>query len=138
LKGQCGAQRAEAPVEPPEGMVKLGWSLVAGGEVLPYSGVDCDQIARVAQSGAFQFPRNFRHVVYQRLAGRVVAHELVHVLLRTREHHATPLGRSPLNPASLGFDAALEPAEIAALRQLAKPGPERLIAGRGLFFGKPN
>src|SRR4051812_890028 len=78
--GKC---KLEFPqVAPSNGDITLGSTLVAGGRVLPYSDVQCDQV-RKAVSYAKQ---GDRQRALGLAMGRVVAHELYHFLANTTKH----------------------------------------------------
>lgn len=103
------------------GSLRLGWTAVNEGEVLPYATIDCDQIARVlASSRNPSVNRQLWPTIYARLAGRVLAHELIHVLLRSPEHSDSDCARSPLRSIDLDLQARLSDAEVAALKQIGR------------------
>ena len=133
LHGSCGsallrdAGDVEALREFP-----LGWTLVVGGEVLPTSLVDCDRIMRASlQIGLARSHPEWRNLLYVRLAGRVVAHELMHALLRISDHDGADLTRSPLRLEDFRRPLPrLTPAQITALRQIGSPSPTVSAGGR--------
>lgn len=120
MRGRCEVQLFENQSEPqPEPM--LGWTMLDHGAVVPYLVVDCDRIAGFLKSlplirrgGSPQW----LPALYARLAARVLAHELLHVLLRTTEHRDSELAGEKLKPSDLFFDARLHPAEAAALGRI--------------------
>jgi len=132
MRGVCDPNQSKRPEPGPDAKVHLGWTMVNDGEVLPYAVVDCDQITRVLSGAprrgtdfAFSAMYNFR-AMYNRLASRVLAHELMHVLLRTSEHHQSDCMRSPLRPIDLETEPRLQPSEIAALRRIMRARGETL------------
>ncbi len=133
MRGRCTPFRAvEATPQggTPEGGLSLGWTLIGNGEVLPFAVVSCDQIAVAMANMRAQMPnRQVFPSMYTRLAGRVVAHELMHTLLRTPEHHASDATRSPLHPADLDVQAQLRPEEVTALRGIARSQAPTLAQG---------
>jgi len=63
----------------------LGFSHEVDGEVLPFIEIQCDLIRDLVQSAtAAEGPRS--DLLLGRALGRVVAHELYHVLIKTRKH----------------------------------------------------
>ncbi len=126
MRGFCNPNRFQEPREARDQKAPLGWTMVNDGEVLPYAVVDCDRIRQVL-SGANRRSTDFPSpAVYYRLAGRVLAHELMHVLLRTSEHHQSDCMRSPLRATDLEAEPRLQPSEIAALRQIMRTRGETL------------
>jgi len=59
--------------------------------------------------------------MYWRLVGRVMAHELMHALLRRPGHDNTDCARPVIAAYDLHVEPRLHPSEIAALRNLWKP-----------------
>ena len=118
MHGRC--EPVEAAVTP-SGSDRLGWTNLSDGEVLPYAALDCDQIARVVASARGPLlKRQLWPTLYVRLASRVLAHELLHALLQTSDHHETDCARSTVRSADLGYRPQLDPTEIAALRQIGR------------------
>ena len=109
----------------------LGWTFVVGGEVMPNAMVDCDRITRASlQMGLARSHREWRDLLYVRLASRVIAHELMHTLLRISDHDGADLTRSPLQLEDLRPLPRLTPAQITALRQIGPPSPTVSAGGR--------
>jgi hypothetical protein len=133
LRGACRDVRAsDSRSEAPWRESTLGWTLVKDGKVLPYSILDCDQIARASQH--FHRHSSGLHswwTTHRRLAGLALAHELMHVLLQTRRHDAADLTHSPLRLDDLRIAPSFKPAQLAALRQIGHrcaAGPAALAA----------
>ncbi len=130
MRGRCSDHRVFEVREEPESRVDLGWTIVNDGEVIPYSVVDCDQIARVTRRTGQFSDRRLLPWLFLRLAARVTTHEILHVLLQTTEHHNTDFRRSPLDSSALLLDARLSHAEVAALRRLGRNPAGTAIAER--------
>ena len=97
------------------GKVVLGTSLVSDGQVLPFSEVECDQVRKTLayEERATEMDRQ---CALGRAMGRVVAHELYHVLACTTKHAGRGLARATqtlkgMVDGTLGFDKD-EAAEI--------------------------
>ena len=87
FRGKC-RQEFPALVEPyADAPVTLASTLVQDGHVLPFSEVQCDQVRRVLSYA----PGRERQGAFGLALGRVVAHELYHLLLNTTRHAATGL-----------------------------------------------
>jgi hypothetical protein len=69
--------------------------------VLPYSQVLCDQVRRVLPDVEFAVDRARGNLVLGRALGRVVAHELYHVLLGTTHHQSDGLAKGVQSPGDL-------------------------------------
>ena len=102
LSGTC---RADGPVAILGAQAEpLGRTQVVDGKVLPFAEVRCDSVrAVIARHLAFQ-PSYEREDVFGRALGRVLAHELYHILLRTTSHGTTGLARPVQSSADLVAD----------------------------------
>ena len=122
MRGCCDTLRPLNGGPAPDGSLPLGWTLISDGEVIPYAVVDCDHMARALAQPQIRIQnRQLLPGLYSRLASRVVAHELMHTLLRTADHHDGDCTRSPLRDVDLAREVRLEPNEVAALRQIGRP-----------------
>jgi len=79
--------------------VSLGFTYIMGGEPSPFSNIECD---RVRSSLGAQPGRG--DLAFGRALGRVLAHELHHVIDRTRRHTAAGYTRKSLTAADLVAD----------------------------------
>jgi len=115
FKGKCRVEGWNSPQGTDFGslgeVTRLGATQVSGGKVLPYSEVECDQIQKALAylpPGAGQKERQRAMGV---ALGRVVAHELYHVLASTTGHAARGLAKASqsledlIGPMQTGFDA---------------------------------
>jgi len=80
--GDCGvppwpAASAEGP---------LGSTYISDGTVLPFSDIACDRIATSVRSAILRVDREQAEILFGRAMGRVVAHELVHMVSRSAAH----------------------------------------------------
>jgi len=71
----------------------LGTTAVADGRVLPYSQVRCDAVRRLLPEIEYASDRRMGDAALGRVLGRVVAHELYHVVLGTVHHAASGLAK---------------------------------------------
>ena len=94
LRGVCETGRPIPAVslEP----VALGYTYILGGEPSPFSDIECDRVRNSLgpQSG-------HDDLAFGRALGRVLAHELHHVIDRTRRHTAKGYTRQSLSAAEL-------------------------------------
>jgi hypothetical protein len=132
LQGRCSAQRVS---DFRDGSLvngsPLGRTYVMDGEVIPHAEVDCDQVARaLAEMRARLASHLLIANLHARLAGRVLGHEMMHILLETREHDAADFTRASLRLEDLQVGARLRPAQIAALQRIGKGTSGISLAGR--------
>jgi len=91
LRGSC-APPSDAILQ--STVVQLGSSAVADGKVLPFSWVDCTELARMLEPHLAIEDQERRDLVYGRAIARVLAHELYHVLGHTLVHTETGLTKA--------------------------------------------
>jgi hypothetical protein len=97
MRGVCDVG---GPLPPsPPGPLILGSTYLLGGEPSPFSDIECDRI----RSSLGAQPRGGGGA-FGRALGRVLAHELHHVIDRTRGHTATGYTRKSLSAADLIAD----------------------------------
>jgi hypothetical protein len=90
FKGAC--QSENIPMIQPEdepGAVAFGTTEVADGRILPYSEVRCDEVRK----SVTRFGWTQRQFAMGRALGRVVAHELYHVMSASAAHAASGLAK---------------------------------------------
>jgi hypothetical protein len=86
--GNCDPHQG-APVFQPGG---LGWTHMSDGQIIPFTDVDCDRI-RGFIGGRLSGSDSIRSKLLGRAIGRVVAHELYHILGRRAHHGSEAAGR---------------------------------------------
>ena len=93
LRGQCVADPpvVAAGVRPSEG-AQLGVTHISDGRILPIADVLCNAV-RDFVGPALRSSVHNRDELYGRALGRVLAHELYHILLQTVEHGPSGLSR---------------------------------------------
>jgi len=79
----------------------LGFTHEPDGEIIRFSEVDCDEIRNFVQPRLDHHNRIRAELVYGRALGRVLAHELYHVLTRTRTHGRTGVAKPALSASDL-------------------------------------
>lgn len=84
--------------------VPLGQTQVVDGEVLPFSDVRCDPVRKLIGRDLAIQPSYEREQLLGRALGRVLAHELYHILLRTTSHGTDGLARPAQTAADLMAD----------------------------------
>ena len=87
------------------------------GEVLPFTEVDCGHVIASVQGALWGDDFARRDYLMGRALGRVVAHELVHVLTRSGTHSADGVGQTGLSGKDLvGAPLRLSRADLERLR----------------------
>jgi hypothetical protein len=89
---------------PPKG-IKLAVTQISDGVVLPFSYVDCDQIAAFVEPAIRGVTRARADMLFGRAMGRVVAHELSHILSRSAAHGTYGVTEPALSVDQLTCDA---------------------------------
>jgi len=95
----------------------LGWTDIGDGRFLPFVHVDCARVRTFLQIGLLGYRPQDRESIYGRALGRVLAHELYHVLVVTDKHATRGVGKAEYSVTDLlAADFHLHEKEIEALR----------------------
>jgi hypothetical protein len=97
FKGDCQAAGLSGAAEPGA----LGWTHRSGGELLPFTSVDCDRIQRLMSRPLMSTDPRERNHTLGRAVGRVLAHELYHILGKTSGHGAGGVAKPYYSPREL-------------------------------------
>ncbi len=79
----------------------LGLTRTSNGQILPYSEVDCNQIRRLIGPALHGAPSREQESALGRALGRVVAHELYHILANTKSHDRCGVAKKSYSPNDL-------------------------------------
>jgi len=79
----------------------LASTAVSGGQIIPFSSLDCTSLTRVLSAPLASEPGARRDFLYGRAMARLLAHELYHVLLKTTDHSHEGLARPTFTAADL-------------------------------------
>ncbi len=85
LKGTCKMERF-VPLMDERG--PLAWTHSTDGTILPFAEVSCDRIANAVAGALWGGERKQANKLLGRAMGRVLAHELYHIIGKTHEHNA--------------------------------------------------
>jgi hypothetical protein len=98
FRGACNMEPA-----PPLGDERgyYGKTYVTDGSVLPFSEVECDKISSSIRPAMSRGQWRDRDSILGRALGRVLAHELFHMLAKTQHHAGEGVTKSALSPAQL-------------------------------------
>lgn len=92
FKGKCRVQPWVDEVEP--GDITLGSTLVSEGKVMPFTEINCEQVRKTLPYASTLVCDQERQCALGRALGRVVAHELYHVLAKTTAHAGKGLAKA--------------------------------------------
>ena len=136
FQGPCSLTASPVPI-PEQGNVPLASTPMVDGIVLPFSRIDCLALTRFLGPMLLREPPAQRTYYYGRAMGRLVAHELYHVLAQTRDHADAGVGKPCFTASDLVMDrfefesvalARLRPGRhdtASELRRTVEPGPGR-------------
>jgi len=130
LKGGCEPlqDREAAPLQ---GASALGSTLVVDGRVSPFGQVNCDIVTRYLNRALAGVPGSLRNQQLGRALGRVLAHELYHMLGETRDHAREGVAKPEFTVTELMAESfAFESAAAAALRASATLPPNDIDPSR--------
>ncbi len=133
FKGKCYSDNFQSEISdlaPYGETVALASTPLSRGRVQPFSRIECDQIRKCIGTSAGPGKKQ-RDVALGRAMGRVVAHELYHILVDTRKHAAHGVAK-PVQDASdlVSTGAEFDPAETD---KLSSP---RRVSGSSAFVPK--
>jgi hypothetical protein len=119
LNGTCGLPPGSPePAGPPPNGQSLATTSITDGRVLPFAAVNCGALTRTLSPDLVRESGGQRDFLYGRAMGRVIAHELYHILTRTVEHSKAGVARSCFSPSELTADHfEFEAATLAQLRR---------------------
>jgi hypothetical protein len=119
LRGRCDMDGPPAFLMPGP----LGWSHETNGALLPFSDLACDNIRGAVQSALLVGNQLRGNVLLGRAMGRVLAHELYHIVANSAGHGRDGVAQAALSPRELTSGRLeLEPAEVAAVQTGLSPG----------------
>lgn len=102
FRGRCQFQPGIAAAREP---ANLAVTHVSDGLVLPFSDVACDRIAALVRPEIRGAKAAWGDALFGRAVGRVVAHELVHILSGSVAHGTTGVAEPALSARQLTSDA---------------------------------
>lgn len=97
FRGRCLAEAADLPARTTNILAR---TQVSDGTVLPFSEVECDEV-RASLHPAWGTRTQQSDVALGRALGKVLAHELYHVLMRTTAHSKDGIAKKSLSQADL-------------------------------------
>jgi hypothetical protein len=111
LVGQCDMDGAPVFLAPGP----LGWAHQANGSMIPFSDLACDNLRGAVQAATGSQLRG--NVLLGRAMGRVLAHELYHIVADTSDHGKDGVAQAALSPRQLTAGALeLRSREVKAMQ----------------------
>ncbi|MFN0100606.1 MAG: hypothetical protein ACKV2U_00810 [Bryobacteraceae bacterium] len=98
MKGRCEMDTSPALLDE---RGPFAWAFTADGNVLPFGEVKCDRVRESIKTALR--PADYRHAdrLFGRALGRVVAHELYHMLANTTKHGKSGIAKDSLSAKQL-------------------------------------
>lgn len=128
LRGNCAAVPAPPAPKPVSTQLDtLGQTQVVEGKVLPFADINCEAVRRVLDRDLRTADMPHEEMLGRAL-GRVIAHELYHILLRTRTHGKAGLAKPLISSGDLVVARYTFAPEDE--RRLAESTPELVETGR--------
>ena len=113
LVGRCDMDGSPALLIPGP----LGWSHESDGVVLPFSDLACDNIRGAVQNALLAGNQARGNVLLGRAMGRVLAHELYHVVADSAEHGEDGVAQPALSARELtSGQLELRPSDVGAIQ----------------------
>jgi len=124
LRGTCGLSNGTAAA--PDDLNQLAATAITDGHVLPFATVNCASLNHTLGASFATEAGARRDFLYGRAMARVVAHELYHMIVGTKDHTVDGVSKPCFNMTDLTAERfAFEPAVLAKFRQtIAAPVTE--------------
>jgi hypothetical protein len=107
----------------PEPTHTLGLTHVSDGQILPFSEVDCNKIRSIVGPKLGRHNHLHTDQLFGRALGRVLAHELYHVLAKTTEHAGKGIAKPTLTVGELvSGRLSFEAGDSERIRRAIHPG----------------
>jgi hypothetical protein len=114
LVGQCDMDGTAAYLEPGP----LGWAHAVNGEIIPFSDLACANLRGAVQAAIAGGNPVRPNLLLGRAMGRVLAHELYHIVGDTATHAREGVAQEALSPRELTTgELDLLPADLAAVEK---------------------
>jgi hypothetical protein len=98
MKGRCAMDLAPQLIDE---RGPLGMAFVSDGQVLPFGEIECDRVKHTVQRVLPRGQSEWRDRLYGRALGRVVAHEMYHMLSGSTHHSKSGVTQATLTADEL-------------------------------------
>lgn len=113
LRGECEMDGRSAALK----RGALGWSHEVNGAILPFTDLACDNIRGAIQSSDLNERHEQANMLLGRAMGRVLAHELYHIVADTAEHGKDGVAQSALSARELtSGQLQFQPSDVEAIQ----------------------
>jgi|SRR5580700_2130794 hypothetical protein len=113
LRGECEMDGESAVMQ----KGALGWSHQVNGAILPFTDLACDNIRGAIQSADLNERHEQANMLLGRAMGRVLAHEVYHIVADTPEHGKDGVAQSALSARELtSGQLELRPSDVEAIQ----------------------
>jgi hypothetical protein len=130
FEGTCSAMDAvRAPRNEKNPALTLAGTSISNGRVLPFFTVDCKKVLQLMRSELERLDSGSRQLLLGRALGRVMAHEIYHIVANTPSHSSTGAAKAyfsirDLTATQFGFDESglegMRPEKIVRVSTLGK------------------
>lgn len=103
IQFQGGCDPSDLRARPPHPW-KFGRTQVSEGKVIPYAEIHCDALRAYLGPTLVLMGQRQGTLIFGRALGRVLAHELYHILAKTRRHGSHGIGKESFTPGELTAD----------------------------------
>ncbi len=127
LRGEC-----RASMEPSQGALAskiLASTAVADGELLPFSWVECSALSKYLSRELTREASSRRDSLYGRAMGRLIAHELFHILANTKKHDDSGIAKAAFSSRDLLNESFHFGSATQAKLKTVAPAPTPLFQG---------
>jgi len=100
LEGDCSVPFHAETVTPPEGW-PIGSTATADNHLLPFVNVNCSVLNALLSPFTADQPDALREFVFGRALGRVLAHELYHIVTQSEDHSGAGVAKARFSAADL-------------------------------------
>jgi hypothetical protein len=123
LRGNCEAPSGNlAPGSALPGMADLASTFISDGQVLPFGWVNCGNVTKFLAPALLDQPGARGDFMLGRAIGRLIAHEVYHMLMQTREHTRNGISKPGFTPADLTANSfEFDGAALSQLQRRADP-----------------
>jgi|SRR5580698_3893215 hypothetical protein len=123
LRGLCHAPAANVSIKPVEKGASLASTAVDGEQVLPFSWINCETLTEMLAPALANVEPGRKDFLYGRAMGRLLAHELYHMLVNKRGHASSGVGKASFSADDvLGERFNFEHTALAEFREAAAAG----------------
>lgn len=134
LRGDCKAEAANRPEPGSEKAQAIAWAHRSEAGILPFADVDCSRIRSMTRLASASESERGRTILFGRALGRVISHELYHILTGNQGHSVSGIARPALSSAHLtaaSLDFTSREVGQLSQRSLAARQPARVESSPG-------